>query len=214
MPVRRLKVLLVEDNDFTRSTVAAALRAEECVIVAAASTAKEAVAAVEDHDIDCAVIDLHLGPGPTGIDVAYALRQHDPDVGIVLLTAYADSRLLSGGNRPLPPDSVYAVKNDIRSTAQLREKIDIAMGDISRPAGQSLIGYVPLTDGQMEMLRMVADGLTNTEIAKRRTITERAVETGLARIMRKLEIEPKAGENPRVLLVQTYHQLIGGTSSR
>lgn len=214
MRVRQLKVLLVEDNDFTRATVAAALRAEDCVIAAVTSTAREAVTAVEDHNIDCAVIDLHLGPGPTGIDVAYALRKQDSDIGIVLLTAYADPRLLPDGNRPLPSGSVYAVKNDIRSTAQLREAIDIAVGDLARPAGRPLVGYVPLTDSQMEILRMVADGLTNTEIAKRRSITERSVEAGLARIMRKLGIEPKSGENPRVLLVQTYHQLIGGTSSR
>lgn len=69
--MRRLKVLLVEDNDFTRSTVAASLRAEDCQVVAAVSTAKEAVTVASEHDIDCAVIDLHLGPGPTGIDLAH-----------------------------------------------------------------------------------------------------------------------------------------------
>ncbi|HEV8023314.1 MAG TPA: response regulator transcription factor [Candidatus Nanopelagicales bacterium] len=211
--MRRLKVLLVEDNDFTRSTVAASLRQEECQVVASASTAKEAVTAASEHDIDCAVIDLHLGPGPTGIDVAHSLRKADPDLGIVLLTSYADPRLLSGGNRPLPPESVYAVKNDVRSTGQLREKIDMAIGEADRPPAQS-VGYVPLTDTQMEMLRMVADGLTNVEIAKRRSVTERAVETALARIMRKLEIEAESGENSRVLLIQTYHQLIGGPGGR
>lgn len=211
--MRRLKVLLVEDNDFTRSTVAASLRAEECQVVAAASTAKEAVTAASENDIDCAVIDLHLGPGPTGIDVAHSLRKADPDVGIVLLTSYSDPRLLSGGNRPLPAGSVYAVKNDVRSTGQLREKVDMAIGELERPIGQS-VGYVPLTDTQMEMLRMVADGLTNVEIAKRRSVTERAVETALARITRKLEIEPGPGESSRALLIQTYHQLIGGPTGR
>lgn len=206
----RLKVLLVEDHDFTRSTVAASLRQEECQVVAAASTAKEAVIAASEHDVDCAVIDLHLGPGPTGIDVAHSLRKADPDLGIVLLTSYADPRLLPGGNRPLPAGAVYAVKDDVRSTAHLREKIDMAIGETNLPTGQ-VVGYVPLTDAQMEILCMVADGLTNVEIARRRSVTERAVETNLARIMRKLNIEAEAEENPRVLLIQTYNQLIGGS---
>ena len=211
--MQRTRVLLVEDNDFTRSTMAASLRAEDCVVVASVSSAKEALVAASDHDVDCAVIDLHLGPGPTGIDVAHGLRKADPNIGIVLLTSYEDPRLLSGNQRPLPEGAVYAVKNDVRSTAQLREKIDMAVGKADRPVGQGL-GYVPLTDTQMELLRMVASGLTNAEIARRRSVTERAVETALARILRKLGVEADSGENSRVLLLQAYYQLIGGPGGR
>ncbi|MCF8536941.1 MAG: response regulator transcription factor [Candidatus Nanopelagicales bacterium] len=207
--MRRLRVLLVEDNDFTRSTVGASLEAENCVVAAAVSSAREAMRSAQEHDIDCAVIDLHLGPGPSGIDLAHSLRKHDPDLGIVLLTSYQDPRLMSGHQRPLPPGAVYAVKNDVRSTSQLRQQIDMAVGDVPRPLGRA-IGHVPLTDTQVELLRMVADGLTNAEIARRRVTTERAVATGLARIMRKLEIEPGDNESRRVLLMQAYHSLVGG----
>ena len=204
----RTRVLLVEDNDFTRSMVAAGLRAENCVVVASVSSAKEALQAAGDHDIDCAVIDLHLGLGPTGIDLAHALRKRDPDIGIVVLTGYADPRLHSKGQRPLPENGVYVVKNDVRSTAQLREKIDMALGGAQRNVGETS-ARVPLTDTQMEILRMVAEGLTNTEIARRRVVSERAVETALARLVRKLGIESCDGENPRVMLVQMYRSLIG-----
>jgi len=207
--MRRLRVLLVEDNDFTRSTVAASLRAEECVVAAAVSSAKDAIDAAAEQDIDCAVIDLHLGPGPSGIDLAHGLRKHDPDLGIVLLTSYQDPRLLSGHQRPLPAGAVYAVKDEVRSTAQLREKVDMAVGEIPRPVGAG-VSRVPLTDTQTELLRMVADGLTNAEIARRRTVTERSVETALARILRKLDIEPGVNENSRVLLMQAYYSLVGG----
>jgi len=209
--MRRLRVLLVEDNDFTRSTVAASLRAEECVVAAAVSSAKDAIDAAAEQDIDCAVIDLHLGPGPSGIDLAHGLRKHDPDLGIVLLTSYQDPRLLSGHQRPLPAGAVYAVKDEVRSTAQLREKVDMAVGEIPRPVGAG-VSRVPLTDTQTELLRMVADGLTNAEIARRRTVTERSVETALARILRKLDIEPGVNENSRVLLMQAYYSLVGGPS--
>lgn len=211
--VRRLRVMLVEDNDFTRSTVASSLREEDCDVVAAVATARDAMLAAESNDLDCAVIDLHLGQGPSGIDVAHGLREQDPDLGIVLLTSFADPRLLSGDQRPLPPGTVYVVKDDLRTTAQLRESLDKACGE--RLAGKPTVGgRVPLTDLQVELLRMVADGLTNSEIAKRRVVSERSVETALARIMRRLEIDPAQGENPRVLMTQAYYQLIGGAGTR
>ena len=213
VPVRRLKVLLVEDNDFTRSTVAASLRAEECYVVASVSTAKEALDAATEHEIDCAVIDLHLGPGPSGIDVAHGLRKQDPDLGIVLLTSYQDPRLLSSHQRPLPSGSVYALKDEVRSTSQLRDRVDMATGGIDRPAGAGVV-RIPLTDTQVDLLRMVTDGLTNAEIARRRTVTERSVETALARILRKLEIEPGENENPRALLIQAYYSFVGGPGGR
>ena len=164
------------------------------------------------HTFDCAVIDLHLGTGPTGIDVAHALRRDDPDVGVVILTSYSDPRLLAADQRELPAGSVYLVKNDIHSTSQLREGIDVACGLADRPKSMRA-GTVLLTDTQVEMLRLVASGLTNAEIARRRVVTERAVETTLARILRRLEIEPSEGENHRVLLTQAYYSMIGGAGA-
>ncbi len=208
--MKRVRVLLVEDNSFTRSTVSASLRAEDCVVVAAVATAKEAMRVIDEHVIDCAVIDLHLGPGPSGIDLAHGLRRAKPEVGIVILTSYSDPRLLGGSQRPLPPRAVYAVKNDIDSTEELRGKIEMAMGSVERPRA-AVTKYVPLTDTQMEILRMVADGLTNAEIARRRVVTERAVETAIARILSKLSIDVGEGSNPRVLLTHAYFSLIGGS---
>jgi DNA-binding NarL/FixJ family response regulator len=211
--MRQYRVLIVEDNDFLRSTVAAALRAEHCLVVASVSSSKDAIQAASEHDIECAVIDLHLGHGPSGIDLAHALRASDPDLGIVLLTSYTDPRLHAKDPRALPDGSVYAIKSDIHSTSQLREKIDIAMGDGER-AHMSSSWELPLTDNQVELLRMVAAGMTNAEIAKRRVVTERAVETTLARTVRKLGITPKDGENSRALLIQSYYELIGGSGGR
>lgn len=205
--------MLVEDNDFTRTTVASSLREESCDVVASVATAREAMLAIEQHEIDCAIVDLHLGQGPSGIDVAHGLRERDVTVGIVLLTSFSDPRLLSSDQRPLPAGTVYVVKDDIRTTAQLREKVDQACGRRG-PNSVTLAGRVPLTDLQVELLRMVADGLTNSEIANRRVVSDRSVETGIARIMRKLEIEPQPGENPRVLLTQAYYALVGGAGAR
>lgn len=211
--MRRVRVLLVEDHDFTRSTVAAALRAEQCNVVASVASAKDALRAASENEVDCAVIDLNLGIGPTGIDRAVALRQKDADVGIVLLTSYADPRLLSDTVQSLPDGAVFAVKSDVHSTGQLRARIDVAIGDVERPHSLSE-GRLALTDNQIDLLRLVASGLTNSEIAKRRVVSERAVETALARTIHKLGIVPRNGENPRSLAIQAYFSLIGGSSGR
>ena len=209
----QVNVLLVEDNDFTRSTVAAALRAEQCQLVASVASAREAMEAAKMYDIDCAVLDLDLGTGPSGIDLAYALRQDDPDLAIVILTTYADPRLHSDDERPLPTRAVYAVKEDVHSTGQLREQIDIACGlrrqDVAHSARQ-----VPLTDAQVEVLRLVAEGCTNAEIARRRVVSERSVEAAIARILRRLAITPDESENSRVLLTGAYFALIGKAGGR
>lgn len=203
--VKRVKVLLVEDHDFTRSTVASALRSEEC-LVTSVPTARDAMAAAQEFDFDCAVIDLHLGPGPTGIDVACGLREEAPNVGLVIMTTYTDPRLLSGEQRPLPPGALYVVKSDMRSTAQIRATIDMAVRQGCTKTGRAS-HRLPLSGTQIEILRMVSEGLTNAEIAKRRVVTERAVQTALTRTMRALNIEPVEGQNARVLLVQAYHSL-------
>lgn len=211
-PMRHFRILLVEDHDFTRSTVAAALRVEGCIVVASVSSARDAMRAVMHHSVDCAVLDLNLGPGPSGVDLAYGLREHDPSMGIVLLTNYRDPRLLTGDPRPLPRGAQRVVKDDVRSTAQLRQAIDIAMGEAVGSATRSA-GRLPLTNTQMEILRMVADGLTNVEIAERRGVSERSVQMALSRILANLEIESMPGVNPRVQLVNHYHALSGGSGA-
>lgn len=209
-------VLIVEDNNFTRSTVAAGLRAEGCLITSV-PTAREALDAASTTRIDCAVIDLHLGRGPSGIDLAHGLRERDPKVGIVILTSFNDPRFLSSDQQELPAGSVYAVKNDVDSTTQLREFVDRALEASSSGIPQSDRGSrqrMPLTDTQVEVMRLVAQGLTNAEIARRRVTSERTVEITIARIIKRLDLQPTSAENSRVLLTQAYFESIGGGGGR
>ena len=207
--VAPVRVLLVEDNSFTRSTVAGALSAEGLSVTAAVSSASEAMDSARTLEFDCAVIDLHLGSGPTGIDVAHGLRKLQPRIGVVILTSYADPRLLSANTADLPTGSIYAVKNDIESTDELHEFVKQATSwedSAKRPASPSL----PLTDIQVEVLALAAHGLTNAEIARRRFTTERSVEMTLQRTAQRLGLEPNDLENSRVVLAQAYFELIGG----
>ena len=154
------------------------------------------------------MIDFNLGLGPTGLDLAHRLRDLDPAIGIVLLTTYRDTRLHSDDRRALPAGAVYAVKDDVRSTSQLRAAIDVALGNGPR-SSTARSGRIPLTSTQLEILRMVADGLTNAEIAERRGVSERSVQTAFWRILASAQIEPEPGVNPRVQMVKYYSSLGG-----
>jgi DNA-binding NarL/FixJ family response regulator len=199
--MKRVRVLLVDDHDFTRVTVAAALRAEGCDVVASVPSARYAMLALREREVDCAVIDLDLGRGPNGIDLAYAMREYQPDVSIVLLTLHEDRRLVTRDARALPPGARFVVKSDIRSTGQLREAVDTAVAG-SKSASRRASERLPLTDVQMDIVRMLAAGLTNAEIAQRRGVSERSVQAALRRILTNLEINPTSGQSPRVLILR------------
>ena len=212
--MRQIRVLLVEDHDFTRTTVAASLRGEQCKVVASVPTARDALRAIEDHQIDCAVIDLNLGMGPNGLDLAHRLRDQDPNIGILLLTTLKDPRLLARDGRSLPIGSVYLVKDDVRTTSQMREAIDAALDNVQmkgKTPGSNKPTRLPLTDTQIEILRMVAEGLTNAEIAERRGVTARAVQSAMTRILTTAQIESDPSVNVRVQLVK-YYQSLGGST--
>ena len=211
--MRQIRVLLVEDHDFTRTTVAASLHSEQCKVVASVPSARDALRAIEDHQVDCAVIDLNLGMGPTGLDLAHKLREHEGSLGIVLLTTFKDPRLLTGDRRSLPPGTVYLVKDDVRTTSQMRAAIETAVENITGKANKSALKHtnrLPLTDTQMEILRMVAEGLTNAEIAHRRGVSARAVQAAMTRILTNAQIEPEPGVDVRVQLAR-YFTSLGGT---
>lgn len=214
--MRQMRVLLVEDHDFTRATVAASLRTEQCKVVASVPSARDALRALDDHEIDCAVIDLHLGLGPTGLDLAHRLREHDPKIGIVLLTTFKDPRLLGKGDHSLPAGAVYLIKDDVRSTSRLRDAIDAALDGANKKVHKSASTRptrLALTNTQMEILRMVAEGLTNAEIAQRRGVSTRAVQTAITRILAIAQIEPEPGMDVRVQILKYYQSLTGSSGA-
>ena len=80
-------VLVVEDDAFTLSTLCAALRQHGVVVVGEASSAAQAILLANELQPSAALIDLDLGKGPTGIDLAHALREAITHVGIIFLRA-------------------------------------------------------------------------------------------------------------------------------
>lgn len=202
-----VRVLVVEDDDFTRVTLAAALQHHGIDVVATAATSKEAMSS--GAAVDVGVFDLDLGPGPTGLDVAHGMRRERPELGIVVLTSYEDPRLFSVSLKRLPENATYVVKQSLRDMGFLVEAIQAAASGVESrnvsPPG------VDLTDAQVETLHLLACGLTNAEIARVRVVEEKSVEQAISRIARRLGIDPDGGVNPRVALARAFYALSGSS---
>ena len=105
-------VLIVEDDTYLRSLSLVSFESAGLHVVVATSRAGEAIEAVKNQLVDVAVLDLYLGPGPTGIDIAVSLRAINPQIGLVFLTSFSDPRLLDSQSE-LPAGSIYLTKSKI-----------------------------------------------------------------------------------------------------
>ena len=204
-----LKLIIVEDDDFTLFTLSATLKANGFDVVAEAKNAGEAVAKSLEKRPDVALLDLDLGIGPTGIDLSIALRKKLPNIGIVFLTSYKDPRLLRTSLPELPVGSIFLVKQDISDPSVLEIKIRGAALYKIGNKDKSPVIESEFTDSQIETLKLLAEGLSNGEIAKRRFVTEKAIEVTIARLAKKFDIPYDAASNQRVVLAKKVFELMG-----
>ncbi|HEV8023685.1 MAG TPA: response regulator transcription factor [Candidatus Nanopelagicales bacterium] len=204
-----LRCLVVDDDDFTRVTLQAALQSEGFEVAASVSSAEDAIRFIRSNSVDVATLDLDLGPGPTGIDLAFGIRRLRPTVGIVLLTSFSDPRLLASSARELPEGATYVVKQSLTDIGFLSEAIRGAAGP--DPAEQATTAEVPLSDAQVETLRLLAYGLSNDQIAQARFVSRKSVEQTIRRIADALGVGKETGNNLRVALAREYFRLTGAT---
>lgn len=208
-------LLLLEDHAFSRTTMEAALRSRGYAVTACASAA-DAMTTAREAAPDVAVLDLDLGGGPTGLDVATALREQFPALGLVILTGFRDPRLAARGLPALPRGAAYVCKADVADfTALDRLLRSVHKEPLKlRPVEASATGPTAgLTDHQVDVLLAVAEGYTSAQIAAERGTSVGAVEQTIARICERLGIEREEGLNRRAQLVQVVSQSRTGAAT-
>ena len=205
-------VLVVDDDEFTRTLVTTLVQSLGYGVCGKAASVTDAMTIAHEHHPPIAVIDLDLGEGPTGIDLAHGLRKIDPNIALVMLTSYGDP-LWMGQRRELPPGAHYVVKGEVNDPSVLGDAMAEALADpLTTPDSQR--AGIPLSEGQWEILRLVAAGDSNAEIAKRQSLTVDAVNKAVTRLVKQLGIEVGADGNTRVLLTQAYNRITGTVSER
>jgi len=208
-----IRALVVDDDDFTRFLLVRTLAGFD-YSVTDASTAADALRVVTSGEgFDVAVLDLDLGRGPHGIDLAHALRKQLPSIGIVLLTSYDDPRLI-GARQGLPVGGVQLSKKLVGDETALKGTLDVVLehpcSDLNQPADtKSAPAALHLSDNQVEIMRLVAEGHSNAEIGRRQHLTERAVAKAVSRLVKQLGLSVGPDDNVRVLIAQQYYARIG-----
>jgi len=185
---KRIKVLIVDDHLLLRDGISVLIaNCPDMVVVGQAENGKDAVAAHLKLRPDVTLVDLQL-PDMDGVDVIKAIKDETPQARIIVLTTYSgDTRAqkaLQAGAR------AYTLKNHVR-----RDLLDTirrvfaghkyidpeVAGQIAEHSGEE-----GLTPRELEILRLVAGGLSNKRIAKELSISEDTVKGHVSSILSKL----------------------------
>ena len=204
-----LRLGIVEDDSLLRSTLTQLIDARDDVEVVSSEATGESILDLAAHgNLDVALLDVHLGDGPTGFDIAASLRETLPLMGIVFLSSVKDPRLLGYRPASLPRGAHYVLKSEVTDIDWLVAQLHEAAAGVAGPAAAAAPS-IPLSHTQIDILRLVAEGYSNAAIAEERFVTEGAVEVAVSRLAKHLGLREKPGANRRVHIAKTFFQEMG-----
>lgn len=194
-----IRVVLADDHAVVRQGIRRFLEEDETIrVVAEASDGAEAVRLVEEHRPDVAVLDIRM-PQVSGVEAARRIKSGSPEVRVLILTAYDDDpyvfALLEAGadgyvlKTASASELVSAVRTVDRGESALSPEIAskvVRQATSGKPRGAA-DQVEPLTPREIDVLRLVARGMTNREVGHQLGISHRTVQGHLASIYDKLD---------------------------
>lgn len=200
-----LRVVIAEDDDFTRSLVADGLRAEGFE-VAEARNPEAAWRLVDEHGAHVLMTDLDFGAGISAGPLLVRMHAERPWIPLVVLTSHLSPELAVSEAAELPDDLVYVVKSRLRRMQDIADAVRDALA--GRGSGRSVDAEetITVTAAQADMLRMLASGLTTKAIAERRGTTTRAAEAMIGRLYAALGVDEDESTTPRVAAIRLWQQ--------
>ncbi len=199
------KILIVEDELFTQKLICEIITnlGNKCET---ASSVNEAIALVKTFSPDLIITDLDLGPGPTGIDLINKIDKEFPEIKLAVLTAHTSPNLVDIRFNGLPSRVHYIVKADLHASNSFEtilrnafEQKTVVSPSIAKP-----IDAIYLSNTQAELLKLIAQGLSNQAIADKRGTTLRAVEALINRTYQALKLNENDSINLRVEAVKLW----------
>jgi DNA-binding NarL/FixJ family response regulator len=185
---KAIRILAVDDHPLLRQGIASLVNAEpDMALVAQAATGREAIAQFRLHRPDVTLMDLQM-PDMGGIEATLGIRQEFPEARIIVLTTYAGDvqalRALRAGARG------YLLKGHVHTDLlDTIRAVHAGKKRVPPEVAAELAGYAggeQLTAREIEVLRLIADGNANKEIAARLAIAEETVKTHVTNILGKL----------------------------
>lgn len=205
----RVRVLVVDDSRLTRISVKTTLNSakETIELIGEAEEGHQAIEMVGKHRPDVVLMDIGM-PIMDGVRATQSIKQQYPDVKVVMLTSHDDEHdvldaFSSGANsyclKETPPEMlIHVVLSTAHGACWIDPKIArIVMSQLqpaspmppSAPNGGN--GFSVLTEREVDVLRLVTQGLNNAEISDKLCISMNTVKTHLKNIFQKLEVEDR-----------------------
>ncbi|WP_188193240.1 response regulator [Nonomuraea sp. SYSU D8015] len=211
-----MRVILADDSVLLREGLTRLLDDAGHEVVAAVGDAPALLDAVERHRPDVAVIDVRMPPThkDEGLRAALEIRARRPEVGVLVLSQYVEqhyaARLLAGPTEGLG----YLLKDRVSEVAEFLESLDRvrAGGTALDPeVVRQLLARTTHTDPltrlsprEAEVLRHLAQGLTNAAVAERLHVSLSTIEKHVNAVMDKLDLPRDPGYSRRVLAILRY----------
>jgi DNA-binding NarL/FixJ family response regulator len=218
-PGDQIRVIAADDSYLIRESLTAMLAPEPTIdLVSLSSNGKELEAAIAELHPDVVVVDIRMPPSERdeGIRIAIQLRETDPEIGVVVLSSYAEPTyalaLLEGGSSR----RAYMLKERIRDRKELIRAIETVAegGSVIDPKvvdvlieARSRVAHSPLaelTPRERELLAQIAEGKSNSAIAESLVLTKRAVEKHINSIFAKLDLPDATDVSRRVKAALMY----------
>ena len=201
MAPSNVRIIVADDHEVVRNGLVSLLNGTDIEIVAEASTSEEVVSLACTHKPDVVLLDIRMAPGSGGLIALEKIRDEVPSVQCVMLTAFdnhtyiaravaagAHDYILKSCSRDELLDSIMnAASGQIPVRAgELRRVATTMSNRVATPDPD-----IPLTQREMQVLRHVALGLSNKEIAQSLTISVETVKEHVQNILRKLAVSDR-----------------------
>ncbi len=195
-----MKILLVDDHAIWRGGVKSMLEDTEFEVVGEASSGHEAIEKTADLDPDLVLLDIRMAGGD-GLDALMGLKHEHSRASVVMLTTYDNptymARAVAGGAagyllKGIDRDELIQALRKVAGGEMLltREELTRSLRGVSE-AAESADLIVPLTERELEVLRLVATGMNNREIGAVLFVADSTVKTHVEHIIGKLGVSDR-----------------------
>jgi DNA-binding NarL/FixJ family response regulator len=197
----QIKVIIADDHPIVREGLAALLGdAEDLDIVGTAANGREAIALVQSSSPDVVLIDLEM-PVLDGVSAIQRIKKQSPGIQVIILSNHAAGDIVFRGieagaagyllKDARPEEIVSAIRTVYAGGTVLEPSVATQIVERIRTMGQAPASS-DVSERELEVLNLIANGATNQEIAQQLTITMSTVKAHVNHLLSKLEARTRA----------------------
>ena len=208
--------MIADDEALLREGLARVLEDSGFEVVGKCGDAEALLRMVDARTPDVAIVDIRMPPGhgDDGLVAAQEIRRRHPDVGVLVLSHYLDSRYAARLLEEVPAGAGYLLKDRVSEVAVVADALRrIADGDcvidptivsrlVARKRARGPLDV--LTEREREVLALLAEGRSNGAIGEQLFLARKTVDAHVSQIFTKLDLHESPEQNRRVLAVLTF----------